>query len=146
MKDAYDRLTEQVPILPMLYADPLFRTISRLYVRSDEREQTELGHCKYWTDADGRKNAFAEFRKGSFREHDGRIPIEAEQALAGTKNAYLTPAFGEDGLLWSHTQAETDDGSGVAMIFAALEKLTKDTDGVIDQRGTTSTHYQAIWG
>lgn len=32
--------------------------------------------------------------------------------------------------------------------FAAVEKLTKDTDGdgVIDQWGTTSTHYQAIWG
>lgn len=32
--------------------------------------------------------------------------------------------------------------------FDAVQKLTKDTDGdgVIDQWGTTSTHYQAIWG
>lgn len=32
--------------------------------------------------------------------------------------------------------------------FDAIQKLTKDTDGdgVVDQWGTTSTHYQAIWG
>lgn len=32
--------------------------------------------------------------------------------------------------------------------FNALEKMTKDTDGdgVVDQWGATSTHYQAIWG
>lgn len=126
MKEVYERLEDEVPLLPMLYADPKFRTISRLYVRSDEREQTRLGRSKYHTDSDGRKNVFAEFPKGPFRECGGRIMIEAEYALADTKDAYLTPAFGNEGLLWSHTQAETNGGSGFAMMIEGRGLLWED--------------------
>lgn len=55
---------------------------------------------------------------------------------------YNKDLFDDAGLAYPDENWTLDD------YFAAVEKLTKDTDGdgVIDQWGTTSTHYQAIWG
>lgn len=108
---------EKVPLLPMLYADPQFRSISRLYVRSDEREQTGLGERRYLPDSHGRKNVFEKFREGPYQEHNGRIKIEAEYALLNRPGAYLTRAMENPRVFWSHTQAETDGGTGLAMMI-----------------------------
>lgn len=55
---------------------------------------------------------------------------------------YNKDLFDDAGLAYPDENWTLDD------YFTAVEKLTKDTDGdgVIDQWGTTSTHYQAIWG
>lgn len=55
---------------------------------------------------------------------------------------YNKDLFDDAGLAYPDENWTLDD------YFNAVEKLTKDTDGdgEIDQWGTTSTHYQAIWG
>lgn len=55
---------------------------------------------------------------------------------------YNKDLFDDAGLAYPDENWTLDD------YFSAVEKLTKDTDGdgVVDQWGTTSTHYQAIWG
>lgn len=55
---------------------------------------------------------------------------------------YNKDMFDEAGLEYPSENWTMDD------YYTALEKLTKDIDGdgVVDQWGATSTHYQAIWG
>ncbi len=55
---------------------------------------------------------------------------------------YNKDLFDDAGLAYPDENWTLDD------YFDAVQKLTKDTDGdgEIDQWGTTSTHYQAIWG
>lgn len=113
----YQNVPEYLPLLPMLYADQEFWNINRLYIRSDEKEQEYLNSAKYITDVNGKKNVFAEFGSGFFMESDGVLAIEAEYALENSQNAYLTPALFDDTLNWTHTQAETDGKTGLAMLI-----------------------------
>lgn len=125
MQEVYEALAGEVPPLPMLYADPDFWTVNRLYLRSDERPE-KPGRRKYQPDEAGRKDVLAGFRPGPFAERDGRIMIEAEYALANTGNAYLTPAFENENCCFTHTQAETDGGTGLAMMIEGEGLLWED--------------------
>ncbi len=126
-KKIYGKPGYVLPLLPMLYADKEFWTVNRLYLLSDEREQKVMGEPRYLPDADGAKNVFAEFGKGAFREEDGRIAIEAEYALENSENAYLTPDRESGKIFWSHTQAETDGRSGLAMMIETEGLYWKDS-------------------
>lgn len=117
MKETYAEIAEHVELLPVLYGDPLFWTVGRLYTRSDEKKQECLGRQKYLPDSRGKKNVFTEFLRGPYEEQDGKIMLEAEYALANAEYAWLTPAFNNKACLWSHTQAETDGGNGLAMMI-----------------------------
>ena len=105
---------EEVPQLPMLYAPADFWETERLYTCSDTRENRP-GKREYPTDDRGRKNVFAHFGSGIFTEQGGRISIEAEYALENSANAWLKPDA--MGITWTHTQAETDGRTGLAMML-----------------------------
>ena len=63
----------------------------------------------------GRKDVVAALGSGPIREQDGIAAFEAENALAGDSHAWLTPAVGEPTAVWSHTRADTDTATGLAM-------------------------------
>lgn len=115
-QELYGNPQEKDLLLPMLYADPDFWKGERLYTPSDAREN-RLGKEKYGTGSDGKKNIFCKFGSGLFVECNGKIAIEAEYALENSENAYLTASATAEALTWSHTQAETDGRTGLAMMI-----------------------------
>lgn len=104
-------------LLPdMVYADQEFWKHNRLYMKNDMVQQSYKASGRYdsYYTAKTTEDITALFDKGVFTEKDGRIAIEAEYALAGDADAYLTPdATGT--IYWRHVRALTDGGWGLAM-------------------------------
>ena len=114
-REAYGNPDEEALRLPMLYAGPDFWEIDRLYTKSDERADTP-GKKKYDSVPGKPKNLFRLFGSGMFEEENGKVAIEAEYALENSSNAWLTPSIPDGCRSWRHTQAETNGGTGLAMI------------------------------
>ena len=123
----YSGVPEQLEPLPMLYADADFWKTDRLYIKSDQRRQRMAKRKKYLYDSNGRKNVFEEFGSGAFLETEGKISIEAEYALENSTNAYIT-ADADGGILWTHTQAETNGGNGLAMLIEGYGLFWEDPE------------------
>lgn len=113
----YQDTPTHIPLLPMLYADSMFWTINRLYIKSDEKERHNTGEKKYQCDEQGRKNVFQEMPTEVFGEEEGHIQINAEYALLDSCNAYRTPDTDTGKIYWTHTQSESYDGTGIAMMI-----------------------------
>lgn len=116
-RDLYRVDPAAVELPPTLYAgreywqgepDPLARRVLRV-------PQHGRGRRRYAARADGTTDVVAEFGTGRLSEVNGRLAIEAEYALAGDRYGWTTPAADLPALGWTHTQAETDGGSGLAM-------------------------------
>ena len=52
---------------------------------------------------------------GPVREHQGVLAVEAQRALLGTADGWLTASTDAPAATWVHTLAETDGGTGLAM-------------------------------
>lgn len=115
-RELYGNPADRELLLPMLYAAPDFWKTERLYTRSDEKEN-RLGAVRYTCCQDGTKDILHQFGKGLFMEVDGIAAFEAEYALENSENAYVTASLPDGKYYWSHTQAETDGGSGFAMMI-----------------------------
>ncbi len=114
-REAYGNPDEEALRLPMLYAGLDFWKIDRLYTKSDERPDAP-GKKKYDSVRGSLKNLFRLFGSGIFEEEEGKVAIEAEYALENSQNAWLTPSIPDGCRSWRHTQAETNGGTGLAMI------------------------------
>jgi hypothetical protein len=57
----------------------------------------------------------AELGAGVALERDGVLALEAEIALTQDAGAWNSPSLDDGPVVWTHTQAETDGGSGLAM-------------------------------
>ena len=138
-KEACADPSEEILRLPMLYAGPDFWETDRLYVRSEERPDIP-GKKKYDFVPGGPKNLFRLFGSGLFEEEGGKVAIEAEYALEDSRNAWLTPSVPDGNRRWRHTQAETDGGTGLAMI---CDWGTDAADGQKgDPRHAAGLHYR----
>lgn len=115
-RELYGNPADRELLLPMLYAAPDFWKTERLYTRSDEKEN-RLGAVRYTCCQDGTKDILHQFGEGLFMEVDGIAAFEAEYALENSENAYVTASLPDGKYYWSHTQAETDGGSGLAMMI-----------------------------
>lgn len=115
-RELYGYPSDRELMLPMLYAAPDFWKTERLYTRSDEKEN-RLGAARYACCQGGMKNIFHQFGEGLFMEDNGIVAFEAEYALENSENAYLTASVPDGKYYWSHTQAETDGRTGLAMMI-----------------------------
>ncbi|GAA3921218.1 glycosyl hydrolase 115 family protein [Microbacterium invictum] len=75
--------------------------------------QLRSGEAVAYTTGAGGKDVIGALHAGAVVESDGILAFEAENALSQGDSAWLTP--GTAGEQWTHTQAETADGTGLAM-------------------------------
>ncbi len=108
---------DDTELLPdMVYADQEFWMYNRLYMKNDIVKQSYMERGRYdsYYEAGTAQDIAALFGKGIFVEKDGKIAIEAEYALAGDTDAYLTPDV-TGKIYWRHVHALSDGGRGLAM-------------------------------
>ena len=121
-KEALDQLCLQlfqcdsVALPDVIYADKSFWAKDRLFLKNETCKQERLGAKKYACDSRGHKNVFASFGNGVIQEKQGIIAWGAEYALENSEYAFCKPS--PEGVLWEHTQSETDGRTGIAMHVA----------------------------
>lgn len=108
----------EVPLPPVVYTGPGFWDTATTFKPNVAVPQAVLAEPRDWTGPDGRKDVLAALGSGVTVETGGVIALEAEYALAQSSAAWWTPSIGEPAVAWTHTQAETDGGSGLAMHVA----------------------------
>lgn len=124
--------TELLPA--MVYADQEFWKHNRIYMKNDLVAQPYVENGRYdsYYKTGTTEDITLLFGNGVFAEKDGKIAIEAEYALAGNADAYLTPdATGK--IYWRHVHALTDGGRGLAMQVPGkpyMWKNAKDAPGM----------------
>ena len=77
--------------------------------------QTGHGRRLDYAGPDGRKDVVATLGSGVVIETGGVIAFETENALANTEHAWTTGVGEDSSSTWTHTQAETGAGTGLAM-------------------------------
>lgn len=110
-----------IPLPDALYVSPAYNKIKDItFIPVEKVPQPKPGAPRYAElgKSESSKDLIREFGCGKFMEAGGVVGIEAEYALAGTTDAYLTPASDGSGLSWSHLQAETNGRTGLAMHVA----------------------------
>lgn len=108
---------DDTALLPdMIYADKEFWKYNRLYMKNRIVKQPYMENRRYDSYYADRttEDITVLFGKGVFAEKDGRVAIEAEYALAGDLDAYLTPDT-TGTIYWRQVRALTDGGCGLAM-------------------------------
>ncbi|HMR50011.1 MAG TPA: glycosyl hydrolase 115 family protein [Arachnia sp.] len=119
--EVYRTRPSEVPLPAVVYAGmdywhgPAEGTARRAIVRS----QRCLGAPCDVTAEDGGKDVVRRIPAGALRERGGVLAIEAERVLLADADAWTTPSSGPEPAAWTHTQAETDGRTGLAMHVAA---------------------------
>ncbi|HKP07741.1 MAG TPA: glycosyl hydrolase 115 family protein, partial [Microbacterium sp.] len=106
---------DAVPLPSQVYAGRGFHEGDTTFRPAHAVPQTSLGAPRYGRAADGTKDVRAQIGLGVVREAGGILAWEAEYALAGDATSWTTAGDGPRELTWSHTQAETDGRTGLAM-------------------------------
>lgn len=114
-ENMYATKTERLSLPNIVYAGIDFWNYNRLYMLNEEYPQLETGNTRYLPDEYGYKDVVSEFGDGYFIENNGVIAIEAEYALEQSKYAYKEQSRDDKKIEWTHTQAQTNAGSGMAM-------------------------------
>ena len=104
---------KDVPPVKLTYAGHGYWNIDRLYVPNEERDQA-FAPPRYPFAAGEKKELIPLFGRGIFVETDDKICLEAEHALE--ESAYAWRTSDKRGVLWQHLNAETDGGTGLAMM------------------------------
>ena len=104
---------KDVPPLKLTFAGHGYWNYDRLYLPNEEREQS-FAPPRYPFIAGAKKEIIPLFGSGVFEEQGGILALEAEYALEGSKCAFQTAD--ERGVRWRHLIAETDGGTGLAMV------------------------------
>ncbi|MFE7503903.1 glycosyl hydrolase 115 family protein [Promicromonospora sp. NPDC057488] len=108
----------RVPLPPVVYAGPGFWDGDTTFKRNLVETQGRLGKPRLWTMADGSKDVVARLGTGAIKEVDGVLALETEDALTQDERAWMTPSLDPVPVAWTHTQSETDAGTGLAMHVA----------------------------
>ena len=104
---------KDVPPVKLTYAGHGYWNIDRLYVPNEERDQA-FAPPRYPFAAGEKKELIPLFGRGIFVETDDKICLEAEHALEESSLAWRTSD--KRGVIWQHLSAETDGGTGLAMM------------------------------
>jgi hypothetical protein len=116
-REVYRTDPADVPLHPVVYTDATFWDTPTTFKRNLGVPQDRLGAPRYTAREDGTKDVLAELGSGVVRGAGGVIALEAEYALAETPDAWTTPSL-DGAARWTHTQAETDGRTGLAMHVA----------------------------
>ena len=104
---------KDVPPVKLTYAGHGYWTIDRLYVPNEERDQA-FAPPRYPFAAGEKKELLPLFGRGIFEETENKVCLEAEHALEESPCAWRTSD--KRGIVWQHLSAETDGGTGLAMM------------------------------
>lgn len=104
---------KDVPPVKLTYAGHGYWNIDRLYVPNEERDQA-FAPPRYPFAAGEKKELIPLFGRGIFVETDDKICLEAEHALEESSFAWRTSD--KRGVIWQHLSAQTDGGTGLAMM------------------------------
>ena len=104
---------KDVPPVKLTYAGHGYWTIDRLYVPNEERDQAFAPH-RYPFAAGEKKELLPLFGRGVFEETENKVCLEAEHALEESPCAWRISD--KRGIVWQHLSAETDGGTGLAMM------------------------------
>jgi len=102
-----------VPLPDQVYAGEGFWEGDTTFRRNLAVPQERLGAPRYASPLQGERDVVALLGTGTWLESGGRLAIEAESALSGDDSSWRTPGAG--GEEWTHTLAESDGGTGLAM-------------------------------
>jgi hypothetical protein len=120
-RDVYRTSPSEVSLRRVVYAgmDYWHGTTEGTARRAVIRPQHQLGApLDYATDT-AAKDVLRAFPPGTLQERGGVLAIEAEWALLSDPDAWLTPSLDPEPVAWTHTQAETNGQTGLAMHVAA---------------------------
>ena len=104
---------KDVPPVKLTYAGHGYWTIDRLYVPNEERDQA-FAPPRYPFAAGEKKELLPLFGRGVFEETENKVCLEAEHALEESPCAWRISD--KRGIVWQHLSAETDGGTGLAMM------------------------------
>ena len=104
---------KDVPPVKLTYAGHGYWNIDRLYVPNEERDQA-FAPPRYRFAAGEKKELIPLFGRGIFEESENIVCLEAEHALEESDCAWRTSD--KRGVIWQHLSAETDGGTGLAMM------------------------------
>lgn len=105
----------KVPLPVQAYAGRNFWDGPTTFRRPLEIPQSESGATQNFSGPAGTKDAVAAMGSGVITETGGIVAFEAEYVLANNEHAWLTPGDDDSLTHWTHTQAETSGGTGLAM-------------------------------
>ncbi|CCQ44441.1 putative uncharacterized protein [Pseudarthrobacter siccitolerans] len=109
-----------------IYADRRFWDGPTTFRRPISIPQTQHGSPIETLTPQGTKDVIAAMGSGVIHEAGGVIAFEAEYALANSQDAWLTPGGHNRSASWTHTQAETSGGTGLAMHVQPRGTLWED--------------------
>ncbi|MDR1806514.1 MAG: glycosyl hydrolase 115 family protein [Propionibacteriaceae bacterium] len=121
----YGTAVDEPPLPDALYADAAYWTADTTYVPPVARPQTRLGPLRRDRDAAGRVDRLAAIPARPLAV-GGALAWEAEAALLGAAWAEARPSRDPDPVGWSHCQAETDGGTGLALYADAPGRCWED--------------------
>ncbi len=128
-RELYRTKPEDIPLPDALYVSPAYNKIKDITFipveKVPQQQPVVPRYAELWK-SEGPKDILREFGSGTFVEAGGVLAIEAEYALAGSADTFLTPAGDGSGLTWSHLQAETNGRTGLAMHVAPPGLLWED--------------------
>ncbi|NQD86892.1 hypothetical protein HP499_03580 [Paenarthrobacter sp. CM16] len=104
-----------VPLPDQIYADHRFWDGPTTFRRPMSVAQPLTGPLEETRCVNGTKDMVAALGSGVIVEAGGVVAFEAEYALAETADAWRTHGGEDETALWTHTQAETGGGTGLAM-------------------------------
>lgn len=107
-----------IPPLPAVYAGRGFWDSDTTFRPNHAVPQETFAAPHDWIREDGTKDVLEDLGAGVVVEEDGVLALEAEYALVNQASAWMTAGLDARPVSWSHTQAETGGGSGLAMHVA----------------------------
>ncbi len=110
--DAFGMSIDELSPPEQQYQGPAYWTDNARYVPSLVAPQPP-GQPRFVPASDGSKDVLAQLGTGIVLESHGVVAFEAENCLAEEACSWTTPDL--DGHRWTHTQAETDGRTGLAM-------------------------------
>lgn len=117
-RDVYRTDPSALPLPPVVYAGPGFWDTDTTFKPNHAVPQQALAAPHVWIREDGTKDVLEDLGSGIAVEEGGILALEAEYALVNRAAAWTTASLDDKPVNWSHTQAETGGGSGLAMHVA----------------------------
>ena len=125
-RDLYRVDPDALPLPPVIHVPRTYWDGDTVFGLNPTTTQDRLGPPRSVIRPDGTKNVLAGLHSGPVRERDGVLAIDVERALLGTADGWLTPSTDEPAAWWTHTQAETDGGTGLALHVDAAGRRWED--------------------
>ncbi|MFJ9087900.1 glycosyl hydrolase 115 family protein [Streptomyces sp. NPDC102384] len=124
--DLYRIDPDTLPLPPVLHAPRSYWDADTVFTPHLATEQKALGPARHPARPDGTKDLLADLAAGPVRERGGVLAIDVERALLDSADGWLTPSLDEPVVSWTHTQAETGCGTGLALHVDAAGRRWDD--------------------